>query len=224
MFDKRVSTGTEFLDELLEGGYEADAITTIYGPAGSGKTNFALLAAVNVAKRGKKVIFIDTEGGFSAARLKQVVKDPKKVLKNMVFITPTNFAEQKKAFTRLKNSINKKIGLVVVDTISMLYRVERSGEAVKEVNRELGAQIGLLNEICRKKKIPVLVTNQVYSSFNSDKVNIVGGDILKYGSKCLIELESLASGKRRVILRKHRSIAGEKQAMYKIVEKGLEKV
>ncbi len=217
----RIPTGTDVLDSLLEGGYETDAITTIYGPAGSGKTNLVLLAAVNVAQQGKKVIYIDTEGGFSVARLKQIVANPKKILSKMLFLKPTTFAEQKKTFSKLKNSIHHRIGLVVVDTMTMLYRWERSESDVYEVNRELGSQIVILNEICRKHHIPVLLTNQVYSKFDSGKIQMVGGDILKYGSKCLLEVQSLTGGKRKVILRKHRSIAGEKEAHFTIVHDGI---
>ena len=61
---ERVATGSEILDELLEGGYEKDAITTIYGPAGAGKTTMALLAAIETAKRGKKTIQKRTSKGF----------------------------------------------------------------------------------------------------------------------------------------------------------------
>ncbi len=217
----RVSTGTEILDALLEGGYENDAITTIYGPAGAGKTNLALLAAVSTALKGKKVVYIDTEGGFSAARLKQVVTNPKKVLNKIMFLRPTNFEEQKKAFAKLKGLKNKKIGLIIVDTIAMLYRLQRTNEDIKEVNRELGMQVGILNEICRKNKIPVVMTNQVYSEFATNRINMVGGDIIKYGSKCLLELHPLASGWRKIVLRKHRSIAGEKEAMFQIIDKGI---
>jgi DNA repair protein RadB len=217
----RVSTGTDVLDKLLDGGYETDAITTIYGPAGAGKTNLALLASVRTAQDGKKVIYIDTEGGFSIARLKQIVSNPKKILDKMVFLQPTNFDEQKKAFAQLKQLVNNKIGLIVVDTIAMLYKIQRSTEDVKDVNQELGAQIGLLNEICRKEKIPVLITNHVYSEFGTGKLNIVGGDILKYGSKCLLELQPLAQGKRKITLRKHRSIAGEQEAFFQIVQDGI---
>jgi DNA repair protein RadB len=217
----RISTGTEVLDALLDGGYENDAITTIYGPAGAGKTNLALLAAVSTALKGKKVVYIDTEGGFSAARLKQVVANPKKVLGKIMFLRPTTFEEQKKAFSKLRSIVNKKIGLIVVDTIAMLYRLQKSNEDVKEVNQELGAQIGMLNEICRKQHIPVVITNQVYSEFTTNRVNMVGGDILKYGSKCLLELQPLASGWRKIVLRKHRSIAGEKEALFQIIDKGI---
>lgn len=213
------------MDELLEGGYETDAITTIYGPAGSGKTNLVLLAAIETAKKGKKVIFIDTEGGFSITRLEQIIPKYDKILNNIIFFKPTTFEEQKQMFEKLKEVVNSKIGLIIVDTISMLYRLERTGDGVKEINRELGSQMCYLTEIARKKKIPVLLANQVYSPFESkNKVNMVGGDIMKYGSKCLIELQSGQKGLRKAILRKHRSIAGEKETIFRIVEKGIEKI
>jgi hypothetical protein len=52
-------------------------------------------------------------------------------------------------------------------------------------------------------------------------VNIVGGDILKYGSKCLIELQITPQNNRRLILRKHRSIPEERNIYFKIVETGV---
>ncbi|MBW2973362.1 DNA repair and recombination protein RadB [Candidatus Woesearchaeota archaeon] len=222
---EKISCGTRILDELLEGGYEKDAITTIYGPAGSGKTNLLLLAAVETAKSGKKVIYIDTEGGFSIARLKQVVSKHEKILNNIIFFKPTTFEEQKKVFEKLKDAVNSKIGLIIVDTISMLYRLERSNEDAKEINRELGVQMCCLTEIARKKNIPVLISNHVYTPFEEkNKVNMVGGDIMKYGSKCLIELQAGSKGLRKAILRKHRSVAGEKEAIFRIVKKGIEKI
>lgn len=221
MDDGKISTGSTILDGFLDGGYETDAITTLYGPSGSGKTNLAVLAAVKIAETGKKVVYIDTEGGFSIARLKQITSDYENVLQNIMFLQPTTFEEQKKDFEKLKELVNDKIGLIIIDTIAMLYRLVRVQD-VQEVNRELGIQIGYLTEIARKKKIPILVTNQVYTSFESrEKVNMVGGDLLKYGSKCLIELQAGHTGKRKAILRKHRSIAGEKETWFRIVDKGL---
>ena len=222
---EKISSGTKILDVLLEGGYEKDAITAIYGPAGSGKTNLLLLAAVEVAKKNKKVIYIDTEGGFSITRLKQIAPKHEKIMNNILFFKPTTFEEQKKVFEKLRSITNSKIGLIVVDTISMLYRLERSGDGVKVTNRELGIQMCALTEITRKKNIPVLIANQVYSPFEAkDQVKIIGGDIMTYGSKCLIELRSGPKGLRKAILRKHRSIAGEKEAIFRIVKKGIEKI
>lgn len=224
MDDERISTGSQLLDKFLEGGYEKDAITTVYGPSGTGKTNLMALAAVNMAKTGKKVIYIDTEGGFSVARLRQITGEYEEVLKNILFLQPTTFEEQKNDFERLKEMVNDKIGLIIVDTIAMLYRLVRTAD-IQEVNRELGIQIGYLTEIARKQKIPILIANQVYTPFElRNQINMVGGDLLKYSSKCLIELQAGHSGKRKAVLRKHRSIAGEKETYFKIVNEGIEEV
>ncbi len=222
MIAKKVSAGAKLLDDFLEGGYETDAITTIYGPAGAGKTNLALLAAVEVAKQGRKVIFIDTEGGFSVTRLKQILPEYRKLLDRIVFLRPTNFEEQKQALERLRSLITSKIGLIVVDTMTMLYRLQRSFKEDDNFNRDLSLQMLWLNEIARKHNVPVLLTSQVYSSLDTGRIRIVGGDILLYTSKCLLEIEPLRGGKRKIVLRKHRSIPGEKEALFEIVEKGIQ--
>ncbi len=220
----KIRTGSKILDRMLDGGYETDVITTIYGPAGSGKTVLAMLCSINIARSGKKVIYIDTENSFSAERLKQIAPDYKGILHNLIFLKPTSFEEQKNDFEKLKDLVNDKIGLIVVDTIAMLYRIElgQKTENVYDINSSLGKQISYLSEIARKKNIPILITNQVYSNFEEKgKVNIVGGDILKYGSKCLIELQITPENNRRAILKKHRSIEQEKNIYFKIVERGV---
>ncbi len=219
----KVSTGIQEFDEFL-GGFETDVITTLYGPSGSGKSNICLLSAVHIAK-DKKVLYIDTEGGFSIERLKQICPNYTDILKNIFVLKPTNFDEQMKASSKLKQMINKDVGIIIVDTISMLYRLELgTTEDVYDVNRALGKQIAQLAEIARKNNIPVLVTNQVYADFDEkDKVNMVGGDLLKYGSKCLIELQKTPDGLRRAVIRKHRAKPEGQEIIFKIVEKGIEK-
>jgi DNA repair protein RadB len=221
---RKLSSGVDFIDALLDGGYERDAITTIYGPAGAGKTNLAVLAAVHAAKKGKKVVFIDTEGGFSVTRLKQLCVDHKKVLQNVIFLNPTSFDEQKRAFEKLPSLISKKISLIIIDTICMLYRFDKKqGDTIFEHNRDLSAQIAKLTEITRKSKVPVLMTNQIYTSFRDGGMKMVGGDVLTYGSKCLLELH-LRGSHRRLILKKHRSIAAGKSCDFRIIETGLEQI
>ncbi len=98
----RISAGSYDLNRWLLGGYDNDIITTLYGGPGTGKTNFSLLAAVSQAKRGNKVIFVDTEGGFSSERVKQIVlagnngMSYREVLKNIFILKPTNFCGTKK--------------------------------------------------------------------------------------------------------------------------------
>ena len=238
--ESRISAGAYDLNKFLGGGYETDIITTLYGSGGSGKSNFCIMLAVSQAKRGNKVIFIDTEGGFSVDRFRQIhngeESDIKRDLQNVLLLKPTSFKEQEKSFEQLLKHVKAgDVSLIIVDSIAMLYRIEL-GEAItskdsykiSEVNRKLAVQLRTLNEISRKQNISVIVTNQVYSTFsdNEDKdfeprVSMVGGDLLKYWSKCIIELQN-NFGKRKIILKKHRSIPN-KEFAFEIVNTGIKK-
>jgi DNA repair protein RadB len=234
----RISTGSYDLNTWLYGGYETDIITMIAGGPGTGKTNFVILATCSQAKKGNKVIFFDSEGGFSSERVKQIVgkENMDKILENILILNPTSFGEQKKEFVKLLGLIKKKdVGLIIVDGIAMLYRLElgdavKSGEdeKIKEINREVAKEMRILAEISRKQNIPVLITNQVYSEFLSEEdlkkgvertTNLVGGDLFKYWSKCIIELKN-ERGKRKAILLKHRSLP-EKEIEFVIKNEGV---
>jgi DNA repair protein RadB len=226
--ETKIPSGTAPMDWLLDGGYEKDILTCIYGPPGSGKTNLAMLCIVNsVLASKKKVVYIDTEGNFSVARFKQLCPDAfDEAMQQIIFLRPTNFDEQAKAIEKLRSIVDeRKVGLVVLDSAAMLYRLELGkNRDVYTVNREFGVQLSYLTEIARKKGIPVIVTNQVYADLDdNDNVKIVGGDILRYSSKCLIEMQKLKNGIRLVILRKHRSLP-DRQVAFKIVESGVEEV
>lgn len=218
-----ISSGCDVIDKFLQGGYDKEIITTIYGPSGSGKTTFCLLASISAVNDGKKVIFIDTEGGFSLTRFNQICKDPK-ILNSIFLLKPTSFNDQHKIITRLNNMVNEQIGLIIIDTIGMLYRIEHGKKQIKDVNNMLCIQANLLTEIARTHHIPILLTNQVYSDFDvRDAIKIVGGDILTYASKCMIELKKAKGSIRGAILRKHRSLP-EKDITFRIVEDGFEGV
>jgi len=235
---EKISTGSFDLNKWLYGGYEKEVITMIAGPPGSGKTNFTILASCSQAKHGNKVIFVDTEGGFSIERVKQIVgiENLDAILSNIILLAPVSFEEQKKAFETLLLKLKKEqVGLIVIDGMAMLYRLElgdainlKEDSKIKQVNREVARQMRTLAEIARKDNIPVLITNQVYERFVSEEewkkgikgeTNIVGGDLFKYWSKCIIELKN-ENGKRKAILQKHRSLQ-EKELDFEIRNLGI---
>ena len=222
---EKISSGSKVIDSLLAGGFERGIITTLYGAASSGKSNITMLATVSIASQGKKVLFIDTEGGFSIERIQQIAqKDCKPILKNILLLEPTNFEEQKKALGQVAEIVgNEKIGLVIVDSIAMLYRLQKgSQEEIAITNKELACQLSVLSEVARKMNIPCLVTNQVYADFqNKNNVHMVGGDLLKYWSKCIIKLEILENGVRKASIFKARSLPEGKCVFFEIEEKGL---
>lgn len=222
----KISAGSIDVNKWLEGGYESGILSVVYGPPGSGKTNFCLQSAVAAARKGKKVIYVDTEGGFSVERIKQMSgEDTREVLENILLLSPTNFKEQKEAFLQLLSYLKQEVSLIVVDGLTMLYRLdfanarEKDIGEIQKVNSELVRQLRVLSEIARKQDLAVIVTNQTYSWDNEQKM--VGGDILKYWAKCIIEL-TYERGKRMAHLRKHRHLP-ESEMQFTIVDEGVRK-
>ena len=233
----KISTGSYDFNKWLYGGYEKDVITMIAGPPGSGKTNLCLLVSCSQAKKDNKVIFVDTEGGFSSERVEQMAgEEYGKVLENILLLEPTNFEEQKRSFEKLFTQVRKgHVSLIVIDGMAMLYRLElgdaqKSGDSgnIKKINGEIAKQMRALAEIARKQNIPILITNQVYMGFLSEEdwkkgvqreTNIVGGDLFKYWSKCIIELKN-DKGRKKAVLLKHRSLP-QKEMIFEIRNKGV---
>ncbi len=213
----RLSSGTEVIDGLLNGGIEHGAITNVYGPPGSGKTNLTLLFALSGLKEGK-VGYVDTENGFSTERFFQI-GGTKEDLKHILYQNPSSFKEQIKVVQKLKDLDLK---LIIVDSVVSLYRLEINKENFTEINKALAKQLAFLSFLAKEKEIPVMITNQVYS-VNSDEIELSGRDVVKYWSKCLLELKKVDDNRRLAILRKHRSLPEGKKVEIEITEKGIEK-
>lgn len=215
------------LDELLGGGIEKGTITQIFGPPSSGKSNIALNLAVNVAKNDKKVIYMDTEGGISIDRIKQIAQyDFEKMANNIIVFEPTSFLEQNdnlKAIDAWLRKNGEDVDLLVLDSAVALYRVDDMKSS--KLNKELGKQMGILAKIARKYDISVLLTNQIYSAFDDEgnnDIRAVGGTILQYWSKVIVQLEKGEDVNQRIAtLRRHRSIAEGKQVTFRITSRGI---
>jgi len=217
----RIKTNSP-LDKLLDGGIENDTITNIYGPAGSGKTNIILLTTMNCIKNNKKVVYMDTEGSFSFDRFKQIGGD-ENLLKKIIFIEPDAWKSQHSQIKNLKNIIDRNIGLIVIDSMVTLYRLELDQDNFQVVNKQLATQYSVLSRITREYKIPVLVTNQVYSK--GEEIEITSRSIGHYWSKSLIELKKTDKANCRLaIIKKHRSLPEGKNIEFEITGSGLKEI
>ncbi len=218
----RLATNTP-LDKLLNGGIEDGVITNVYGPPGSGKSNIAICAAIKCAESGKAV-YVDTESSFSLERFRQLGGN-EKILKNIIIIEPHSWEEQRREIAKLSKLTG--IGLIIVDSIVVFYRLELGNENFQSMNKQLATQYSVLSSIARKDKIPVLVTNQVYSyrSGEEEKIELTSRAIAKYWSKALIELKKLEKYNCRLaIVRKHRSVPEGKSIEFEITENKLKEI
>ena len=211
----------EPLASLMEG-VESGALTNFYGPPGAGKTNICILASFEYIKGGGKVFYLDTEGGLSPERMKQIARDNAvKFLKRMKIFTPKTFSEQSKVIREIEKL---KEGMVIVDSIVNLYRLEVADpkRETLEANKELSIQLSILSNIARERKVPVIITSHVYKDWDSGESRIIGGDTITYWSKAIILIEKTGkNGERKATIIKHRSFPEGKNAKFEIVGNGI---
>jgi DNA repair protein RadB len=218
----RLPTGCQSLDRLLGGGFEAGIVTELYGEAGSGKTNIVLQLSIQAVARGFRGIFIDTEG-FSVERFSQIAGEgAKEIASKIIIFEPICLEEQHAAIREAHKIAGRDLGLVVLDSATSLYRVQLESEDSRPMRRALSAQLSELQGIARKHRIPVVITNQVYTEIESGELRPLGGTYLEHMCKAIIRLEKKGEGRRSARVIKHRSIPEGNQAEFTLGQRGVE--
>jgi DNA repair protein RadB len=221
-----IPTGCISLDKLLGGGFPADCVSLIYGEAETGKTSLAVQCAVNCARRGHKSLFIDTDGSLSSERLSQIAEyDYEKISPLIIIMRPTTFKEQVKTMDQLEKIINKKFELIVIDTITSLYRLELNDpKNTFASNRELNRQLAILTQIAKTRGVATLVVSQVRSIPLSKKREMqpVATRVLDYWSDIVLDLKQTGQTRVMKVLReKHPTIKGTGFCYVKIERSGI---
>lgn len=215
-------SGCNALDLLLCGGVESGIITQLYGESGSGKSNIVMQLAVAAVSRGRRVIFIDTEG-FSGERFKQIAgPGAEDIAKKIMIFEPMSLEQQAVAIRESSKIAGRDLGLVILDSATSLYRVLLEAEDNRTIRRTLNLQLSELQEIARRHRIPVVITNQVYTDIDSKSLRPLGGTGLEHMCKTIIFLEKKGEGLRRARLIKHRSAPEGGIADFRLTDRGVE--
>lgn len=224
---QKIPTGCEAVDKILGGGFPLGSVSLIYGEAETGKTTLAMQCAVNCARQGYKTLFVDCDGTFSARRLSQIASgDFKDIAELTILMRPNNFSEQALVIDRLTDYITKSFRLLVVDTITSLYRAEvaEHPEETFQLNRELNRQIACLAQVSKTQKIAVLLISQVRSVFNEAYISIepVGTRVLKFWADTIIVMKPTENPRIiKAILEKSPKRARHSFCHLRIEEKGM---
>nr|WP_081655600.1 AAA family ATPase [Halopiger goleimassiliensis] len=249
--DEAIPTGCRAVDELLGGGFERGTVTQVYGPPAAGKTNLALSAAVETAAAGGTTVYIDTEG-VSVDRFEQLLSartdadappralvdaaksgdlddepfeagsDVETLASRIVVEDALDFEEQAEA-VRDVEAFAERADLVVLDSATGFYRLERTGDGDEgEALRRVARQVTHLLSLARKHDLAVVLTNQVFSDPESDRTRALGGNTLEHWTGVVLRLERFRGGNRRATLEKHRSKPAGESAQFRITETGLE--
>jgi DNA repair protein RadA len=194
-----ITTGSKAVDELLGGkGIQSRAVTEAFGAFGSGKTQLGSTLAVNTQlplERGGangKCVFIDTEGTFRPARIKQIAEalgaNPEKVLKNIFVARAFNSDHQILLLDRISEMIREgePIKLLIVDSLTAHFRAEFSGRGqLADRQQKLNKYMHNLTKLAEQHNLAVYVTNQVMANpaqMFGDPTTAIGGHIVGHAS------------------------------------------
>jgi DNA repair protein RadA len=185
---KRIPTGSKALDQILGGGVEVGAVTEFFGEYGSGKSQIAHQLCVNVqlVRDGKKAVFVDTEGTFRPERILQMARkvgeNPERFLAGILVARVYDTDQQMLAVRKLKEIVWPEVELLVIDSISNLFRSEYGGrESLAERQQKLCRHLADLKTLAELNHLAVVVTNQVLARpevFFGDPTLPVGGNIV----------------------------------------------
>jgi len=235
----RLTTGSKKLDELLGGGLETQTITEFYGEYGSGKSQIAHQACVNVQLPPEKgglgggALYIDTENTFRPERIVQMAKfkglDPQKVVKNIIWAEAYTSDHQMFLLENADKVIKENnIRLIVIDSLTAHFRSEYIGrENLALRQQKLNQHMHKLIRLARAFNAVALVTNQVMSSpevFFSETVRPIGGHIVAHTSHTRVFLRKSAKGPVRIARLVSSPYLPEGECLFKITENGIEDV
>lgn len=224
----RLAFGVRSLDGLLGGGLDVGSITQLYGEGGSGKSNLCLWLASRVALSDRWVVYVDTEG-LSLDRLEQMAQGQggtlAQVVRRLLLTSPKSLEEQERAVERacaLAEEPERRIGLLIVDSATLLYRLQLGMEEEGVARQSLSVQMADLLHAGIEASVPVLITNQVWRDPETRRFEPIGGSFLQHVSKSMVRVERSQDGWRRAVLVKHRSIAEGGMATFRLTDRGIE--
>ncbi len=219
----KIPVEAKSIDELLGGGIETDALTLLFGDAGSGKTNICLQLARNVARKGSRSIYLDSEG-VSPDRLRQMCgNDFDAVIPNILFYEPFSFEEQEAQLDEAVRVASgaKDIKLVILDSATVFFRLKQ-GET-DQGRSSLSYQIVRLLTLARKLDIAVVMSSQVYFDIEHKVIKPLGGHTLYHNAKTILQLDRLdTGGRRRMTIIKHRCLPEGVSCEFLLTGKGVE--
>ena len=226
-------TGT-VLDELFGGGIRRGQLIEIYGPWGSGKSQFCFTAVV---ESKKKVIFIDSEETFSVKRIKEIAKARGKsdeeiadLDKRILLYQPKDWREQLAILHQLPKADD--VDLIIIDSLMAFFREEEDfvGRQTLPLRQSL-ARIHLSKlkrDISKRYNAVVVITNQVSAQPDSnpytpryEKEQGVGGHSVHHIPQVILYFRKAKDPKRIARVMKSNEQANEER-VFKLGVAGIE--
>jgi len=232
---KKLTTGSQQLNEMLGGGLETQAITEFYGEFGSGKTQLAHQLAVNVQlpeERGGldgHVVIIDTENTFRPERIRQMAKalelDQEETLSRIHVARAFNSDHQILLVDRANEVANEfPVKLLIIDSLTAHFRAEYVGRgALSDRQQKLNIHMHALQRFADVNNAAVYVTNQVQTNpgiMFGDPTRPIGGNIVAHTATYRVYIRK-SKGEKRIARLVDSPNLPEREVVISVTEAGI---
>ena len=200
------STGIDFIDEPLEGGFELGQFVTITGEQEAGKTQIVNQILCNVAN-GFKSLYFSLE--FNKKQIKRYFKNKLKnktvserALNNIIIITNDMIDSEIANIVQAINYhiLTDKVSFIALDSTLMLYHQSLTGEAeTTDIFRQL-------HNITLKNNVLMFVITQGSKQDNKDnRVSIFGSQKANHFANIMLHITfDRDKDKRQLIFAKNK--------------------
>ena len=163
----------------------------------------------------------DSNAGAARSATPDVDADALADVTSRIVVTEAyDFDEQEEA-VRDVAEFAPRADLVVLDSATGFYRLERRADDEGAALRRLARQVTHLLSLARKHDLAVVTTNQVFTDPDADRTRALGGHTLDHWCGVVLRLDRFRGGNRRATLEKHRSRPAGETARFRIVDGGL---
>ncbi|KAK9172944.1 RecA-like DNA recombination and repair protein [Cryptosporidium meleagridis] len=189
----RIKTLCGTLDKMLCGGIIiGKGIIELCGVPGSGKTLLCKILALNIqipksiGGPGLNAIYIDSEGGFSNNRLREISKSTlsyinerkeieditcENLIKNIKYMRIFDLEELINVLALLPSiCMNNNIGIIIIDSISMLIRICNINNQPYRLKMQQKIAKTLEN-MSKEYSLSIIVTNHMTNKYFDDRKN-----------------------------------------------------
>jgi len=210
------STGIDFLDEVLDGGFETGQLITITGEQESGKTQLVNQILFNVAK-GFKCLYFSLEfnerqlARYTKKKIKNCNIVDKKIFENIQVITDEiHTGEINDILLDIKKEYRKNgVKFVVIDSQMMLFEDDENLQTSEEKTTSIFRKLHSLS-----KKLDILIILIAQSSKEDNKikkVEIFGSKKAAHLARIMIHINydkqddiKNSTGKREILIAKNK--------------------
>lgn len=200
---KTITTGIKELDNTIEGGWQEEAVVSIYGDSSTGKTQLCMQALVEgVRQTGEDAIYIETEKDrYRPERIQNLME----AYENMDYdrdkdkihrVKAYDLDRQFNAYSAVIDQFNKA-SMVVVDSLVAQFRLsDKFGDrsTLGKRGQLMGKHLKKIQEMATYLECPALFTNQIYevpdsNPYGGDQKRQYGGKKVQYVAQFSIMME-----------------------------------